>query len=297
MAFTKKRIDLTFTLGAGQFGETGSNQVTVSGLRVLAKVIQAGGVAQNTCQLRVFGLTPTVYNALTSIYPLTTAAIRRNTVQVMAGDAASGSTLPAVFIGQIVVAQIDLNGQPDNVLNVIANSSTLIAVQPIPASSYPNGVAVATVMRSLATAANRDFEDNAVTDMLPKCYLHGTALQQMRQVVDMVPGLGFMDDGVKIAIWPKGGYRKSVAGVPLVSYEDDMIGYPSYSNIGIGVRCLYRPDIQFMSKVQIASSLAQVRGLNGFWTAYNIVHTLESEMPDGQWQTEFQGQNLQAVSE
>ena len=34
MSFTRKRIDVTISLGTGTFGETGANTVTLTGLRV-----------------------------------------------------------------------------------------------------------------------------------------------------------------------------------------------------------------------------------------------------------------------
>jgi len=217
--------------------------------------------------------------------------MRRNIVQVQAGDTTDGASLSTVFIGQIVVAQIDLNSQPDAVLNIIASSAALANVVPVAPLSYPNGVSVANVMQSIATSMGLVLENNGVTAMLPKSYFPGTASQQIQLVVK-ASGIGCNNgDGQVLAIWPKGGTRATKGAIPVISYEKDMIGYPSYSNIGIGIKCLYRPDIVYASQIRIASSLTQIKGLNGLWAAYNIVHTLESEMPEGQWMTEFQGFN------
>ena len=291
MAYTKKKIDLIFQLGTGQFGETGSNTVTVTGLRVSAKIVKTGSAALNECQLRIFGLTPTVYNALTAIYP-TVLGLQRNVVIVQAGD--SAKNMSTVFIGQIVIAQIDLNSQPDAVMNVIAQSGLLQAIQPIPPTSYPEGFFVVTAMQSLATIMGLTFEPNDVNGVLPKSYFPGTARQQALAIVEAA-GIKWNggDDGV-LAIWSKNGHRSGNA-VPTISYGVDMIGYPSYSNIGIGIKCLYNPNVQFGAQVQLVSSL-QVKNLNGLWTVFGLAHTLESEMPDGQWMTEIQGFSATAAA-
>jgi hypothetical protein len=42
--FTHKKIDVTFTKGKGNFAESGTNTVKLSGLRVSAMITKAGGV-------------------------------------------------------------------------------------------------------------------------------------------------------------------------------------------------------------------------------------------------------------
>ncbi|MDE1138199.1 MAG: hypothetical protein PW999_00800 [Paraburkholderia tropica] len=55
MSFLKKRIDVTISLGTGQFGESGSNTVTLSGLRVKALIQAAPGDAMPALQPRRCG--------------------------------------------------------------------------------------------------------------------------------------------------------------------------------------------------------------------------------------------------
>ncbi len=293
MAFTNKQISLTFTLGQGNFGETGSNQVTVSGLRISAKIVTSGSQSMCECQLRVFGLTPTIYNTLTSIYA-TSQATQRNTVSVSAGD--SAKNMAVVFIGQITLAQIDLNNQPDSVMNIIAQTALLQALAPVAATSYPNGASVATAMQSLATAMGFSFINSGVVALLPKpTYLPGTAWQQCLKIIE-ISGINWNGcANGQMVIWNRNTPRKDITAIPTVSYLDNMIGYPSYSTLGIGVKCQYNPAIQYGGQVKVLSSLT-IANLNGLWWAYHVIHTLESNMPDGHWMTEFQGQNVQALS-
>jgi hypothetical protein len=287
MAFTNKQISLTFTLGTGSFGEAGDNQVTVTGLRISAKIVKTGYAGMSMCELRVFGLPPTVYNSLVSIYS-TPQYAQRNTIAVSAGD--SSTAMSQVFIGQIQIAQIDLNSQPNSILTVVAQSCLLQALQPTVPLSYPEGISIASTMNTIAGVMGLRFENNGVTGILPKQYLPGTPRQQALTVIK-ASGIKWNggDDGV-LAIWPATGSRTSLDLIPTISYEDDLIGYPSYSNIGIGIKTRYNPNVQYGGQVTLVSSL-KVTGMNGNWTVYGLAHTLESEMPDGQWMTEIQGAN------
>lgn len=284
MAFTKKRIELTFQLGQGNFGLSGFNTVTVKGLRVSCKIVKTGAAAFNTCEMRVFGLSPTIYNSLTSIYQVTQNVVMKNIVTVNAGDAPEGATLPQVFSGQITICQIDLNNQPEAVLTVIAQQGLLQSLAPVAPSSYPTGCNVATALSGLANTMGVTFQNYGVTTVLPKSYFPGTARQQALAIIRSA-GINWnnMDGGV-LAIWPKGG---NIGGaIPVLSPTTGMVGYPSYSNIGVGAKCEFNPNIVYGGQVKIESSISQTQGV---WNVYGLSHTLESEFPGGAWFTEIQG--------
>lgn len=290
MAFSKKIISVTFTLGSPtnvngvaqqQTFDGVNSSVTVSGLRTSCKVVKSGGSAMNRCELRIFGLTPNIYNSLVSVYPAT-QLITKNTVSISAGDS---SGMSQVFYGQITIAQIDLNSQPDCVLNIVAQSGLLQNVQPINPVTYPNSFSLSTALASLASTINLNFESNGVNITLPGMTLTGTGFQQYIQLTEAAKSQIYscLDD-VTIAIWYKNSSRQSTP--PLISPNTGMVGYPTYSNIGIGLKTEYNPNIIYGGKVQCSSS---INIFNGIWTVYGLSHTLESEMPNGQWFTEIQG--------
>lgn len=292
MAFAEKQIRLTFQLGTGNFGETGSNQVVVTNLRTSVKINVAGGPALSEAQIRVFGLTPTVYNALTSIYPIV-GVLQRNVVIVEASDGNGGYA--TVFTGQILIAHIDLNAQPEIVMDIVAQSALLQGLQNIPPTNYPGSIPVTTALQSLATTMGLNFEPNDVDVVLSKPSLNGSARQQAWSLVQAADiQWNGCADGV-MAIWKKGSFRGSQKNIPTISYKTNMIGYPSYSNIGISVRCYYNPNITYYGLINLESSL-QVKNLNGQWIVYGLVHTLESQLPNGQWMSEIQAQSQAALA-
>jgi hypothetical protein len=292
MAFSKKHIDLVFTLGGSNTFNGTANQVTVKGLRVSCKIVKTASAAMNECQLRIWGLSPDIYNKLTSIYSVTNY-IQQNTVRVMAGDSETNPN-PTVFIGQITIAQIDLNSQPDSVMNIVAQTALLQALVPVDSTKYPNSFDVATAMGSLATIMNLDFEPNGVQQILPRSTFNGTARDQ---AIDLAraANINMIIDDNTLVIFPKNGSRTSQKVITISdAQEPAMIGYPSYSNIGIGVKTLYNPGIKWGAQIQVTSSL-KVANLNGIWTVFGLAHTLESEMPDGRWDTEIQANNPSAI--
>ncbi|MFP3813716.1 hypothetical protein, partial [Bacillus sp. SIMBA_005] len=62
MSFTRKRIDLTITLGEGQFGDDGANTVTLTGMRVQSMITIPGGESMASAQVRVYGLPISMMN-------------------------------------------------------------------------------------------------------------------------------------------------------------------------------------------------------------------------------------------
>lgn len=283
MTFARRKIDLTFQLGTGAFGETGFNTVTVSGLRVQASITKAGGTTLGEAQVRVYGLTPTLMNELSSL----TRQImmqRQNTLIITAGDDEAG--MGVVFQGTIADGWRDLNAAPNSVLHVIALAGLFQKLKPVPPSSYPGSADAATIMASLAEQMGLSFENNGVSVILATPYLPGTAFDQAQRVADAANINWIVDAGV-LAIWPRGGSRGGA--IPLISPETGMVGYPAHNGVGIALTTLYNPSIRAGGTVQVRSEIPNACGQ---WFVTALTHDLESETPGGQWFSRFQGAPL-----
>src|SRR6202035_146156 len=90
--FTHKKIDVTFTKGDGVFAEGGKNTVKLTGLRVSAQVTKAGGTFQGSLDMRVWGMTQSKMNDLSTLgfRVADNAAYLNNRVLLEAGDAENG---------------------------------------------------------------------------------------------------------------------------------------------------------------------------------------------------------------
>lgn len=295
MTFKRRAIDLEFRLGlGGTYGESGTNTVRISGLRVQAQIDKVVGPAMGTLSMRVYGMTPDQMNALSALNQ-GAETVKSNSVTVLAGN--FGEVLATVFQGQISVGQQNLNGAPETSMLVTAFAGGLAALQPTPPASYPGSADASVMMQNIAQVAGWHFENYGVNVQFSTPYLIGSPLDQARTVAAAGRFNFTVDDGNQdkiqtLIIWPNNGARGGQ--IPLISKDTGMIGYPDYSTSlnGLTISTEFNPFIHVGGQVQIKSDLNVA---NGIFTTFEISHTLESEMPGGQWMTRF-GASTQGVT-
>jgi hypothetical protein len=281
MTFARKEIEVTISLGTGQFGDTGANTVTLSGLRVKADIQQFGGDAMPQVQLRIFGLPLKMINQLTTIGPINSSVMYQNSVLIAVGDA--GAALTTIYSGTIWQAWGDFNQMPDTSLNISAVGGLAASLKPVGASSYPGSADVGTIMQALATTAGFGFVNSGVSVQLSNPYFPGTAFAQIRECAQAA-NINFAIDNGVLQIWPKGGTRTGTA--PLISPATGLVGYPAFSSNGLMLTTIFNPAVVIGGLIQVQSSIAPACGQ---WIATQISHSLESETPGGQWFTHILG--------
>jgi baseplate hub protein gp41 len=277
--YIQRKIDVTFKLGTGDFGEAGQNVVTLRGLRCTATISKAMLGAQTQCSLRIWGMRFKEMQQL-STYGDRYGALRKNAVLIEAGDDIAGMT--QVFTGIITNGYFDGGSQPDVAFQVEAYEASLYALKPAPPISAPGVSDVATMMGQLAQQMGVTFENHGVVAKLRDVYYPGTALQQMRRIADHAGVNATVENGV-LAIWPRGNWRDT-GSVPLIA-PPQLKDYPTFNQLGVIISCLFRP-IQLMQKVAIRSSLWAADGERNYYP-YTYTYTLESEAPNGPWFTTF----------
>src|ERR1700751_2366097 len=117
MALVQRKLRATFKLAGATFQESGTDTVTVADLRMSAKIVKAGGPTMNNLQLRIYGMTLSLMNQLSTLGMKVTID-RRNMVTLEAGDSASAPSV--VFVGTIVDAWADMQSMPDVGFNISA---------------------------------------------------------------------------------------------------------------------------------------------------------------------------------
>lgn len=277
--FVERLINVTFSLGTGTFGDGTSDTVKLSGLRASAHVIKAGGAALGSMQLRLWGMTLDKMNQLSTLGMVITQQ-RKNTVLVEAGTSSGMST---VFQGTIQQAWADFLNMPDVPFHVMATAAMFDGIKPVQPSSYRGATDVVTVMSNLAGQMGYTFENSGVSGIqLHDSYFPGTARDQAAAAAKQA-GISWIIDGSTLAIWPKGQGRGQ--STPMVSPDTGMIGYPSYTSMGIVVTTLFNPSITYGSKVQVQSSLKPACGQ---WVVYSLAYDLESMLIGGHWLMRFE---------
>ena len=280
MSFVRRKIDLSFQLGRGNFGEDGEDTVEVSGLRVSMQTSNTSGPGMGHANLRVYGLTLSVMNQLSRYLRLADGHVvtRFNNISIKAGD--EGKILPTIFRGLMKLSAIQPSSMPDVCLQVAAIAGGFESVEMIPPTSIPNPTDVATLLAGLAEQAGLGFENNGVSVMLPPMYLRGSIRNQMLTAVEAARINWTIENDV-IAIWPKNGSRGGE--IALISPDTGMVGYPT-NNEGylLAVTTLFNPQLRLGNTVQVKSGLPYA---NGMFEIRKVSHELESEIPGGRWFT------------
>jgi hypothetical protein len=281
MTYARRRLNMTFKLGQGSFGDGGFDTVKVTGLRASATISKAGGVSLSELNLRIYGLPLSVMNQLSTLgKPLIEG--RNNTVIVEAGSDDAGDAI--VFAGTIAEAWVEMEGAPDGVFIVSAYTGLLDALRPLPPSSFPGHADAATIMAGLAVQMGYAFENSGVSVQLANPYFAGAGRRQAETCARAGNFNFFIDDTTNtLAIWPRNGSRGGA--IPLLSKDTGLKGYPAHTQNGIVVTTLFNPSITFGGQVEVRSILTPA---NGRWTVFSVVHDLEAETPDGQWFTRLQ---------
>lgn len=276
MAFVRRRMTISFTLGQGSFGEDGSDTFEISGVRASAAIEKAGGVSMNNLSLKVYGLPLDVMNKLTLLgKPLVDG--RNNRVTISAGDDESGQAV--VFTGTIAEAWVDARNAPDVAFICTAFSGLLSALKPVPPVSFEGTVDAALVVSGIAQQMGYGFENSGVNVQIADPYLAGTALQQLQTIARAGNFNCILDDGT-VAIWPADSSRQ--AENLKFSPETGMVGYPMRTENGIELQTLFNPSVAFGAKITVESELTPA---NGDWTVFRVAHDLEVETPNGKWFT------------
>jgi hypothetical protein len=274
---SEKILDVTITLGSGEFGEELGDTVTLSGFRMTADCTLPGGDSMGRCQLRIYGLREDVMNKLTTIGAVNTAIKAKNTVSLSAGDVDSG--MGEVFIGTILDAWADYSGAPDVGFNIVAFSGAIAAVKPVAATSYKGVTDVGQIMSDIAGEMDVEFINNGVDVKLLNPYLPGTALSKIRTVAQAA-NINWVIDRNKLFIWPVTGVRQG--GLPLISPETGMVGYPALSSKGMTVKMIYNPAVVIGGDVEVQSAIPMACGI---WRVFSLTHNLSSQMVGGPWFT------------
>jgi hypothetical protein len=276
-SFVSRIIQVNLTLATGQFGANLGNTKIVTGLRVNCEIKKSGTPSKNGAKLVIYGMLDADMNQLSTL-GLSPLAVRKNFVQVLAGDS---DGLATAFQGEITGAWVNYHTPPDLNFEVHAVEGFYASVAPISPISLPGGTPVATIFRNLAKQMGYAFQDNGVQTMVQNPYLIGSAYDQARTLAQM-SGVEFgIDDGV-LFISPRGQVRPPKGQVPVLSPQTGMKEYPIWDKQGLVVEALWNPAFQLNGAVVIQNSM--VTRANGIWRIHGLETRIASRHPhEGSW--------------
>src|ERR1700722_13800810 len=291
----KKSLRFSITLeNSGASFTQGGNTIILEGFRATVEVQKAGGVQMNTLQARVYGVSQSDMNTLTSLtfQPL---EIKRNQISVWAID---GDQETLIYVGNVGTCFANYSQMPDVYLEINAFAGLINQMTPVSPSSYQGAVDVATIFQSLASTMGYVFENNGVHVMLRNPYLPGSAWDQAQDLARQAGCDIYLDDNT-LAITPSLTPRTTVGTlIPEISSASGLVGYPTFGSDNRGpfiqFSTFFNPSIRFGGLIKMVTSiqpaisnapsaLTPAQRADGQWIVNSIGYALSSETPGGPW--------------
>lgn len=274
--YSKKSLSVIITLRKGG----ANNQYVFENCAIRTTIEKTGGAEFAKATVDIYGLTIETMAKLTT---LSFQPLRNdwNFIEILAGE--QGTTLQSVFKGEITLAYADLNG--GKVLKIQAQTGAYPVLMPDPPRSVVGEQSASSLIESLAKQANYSFSNEGVTAMVKDMTVSGDPVTKMRTIATQV-GAELLIDDDEVVLLPSGGSRKALGGVPVVSVDSGMIGYPTFTNTGLNVSTYFRPDLRLAALVHVESIIP---GATGDWRIVKLSHELSVNNPSGSaWRTNFE---------
>jgi hypothetical protein len=279
MSFFDRQIQITITLGSGEFGDDLGQTVTLTGHRCQVNIQNYGGDTMGELHAQIFGLDLSLINKLTTIGIINTAVKSKNRIIIEAGN--KGETLVKVYEGAIFDAWGDFNSAPDVSFNVLAYSAMDIAVTANQASTFKGDNSARSMLQAFANEAGLNFESSGNTDInLTDSVFTGSIKDKITACANAAK-LNAVIENNTLRIWPKN--ESTEDDVIHVSPDNGIVGYPSYSSFAVSLTTEFLPRARLGGRINVSGSALSV--VNGTWIIYQVTHSISSLMPNGDWFT------------
>lgn len=283
MTLTRKRIDVTITLGSGDFGEGEGSTKVFHGHRVSCQMTANAGESMSSCACRIYGASLDDMNRLTSMGPINQTAFGKNTIQIEAGD--DGDKLAAVFFGALLYSQGNLQKSPDAYLDLYATCEGLAAIKPVNADTWKGETPVWLMMSKFAADAGWALEDLGVKAVINDPYYSGSTLEKIRACAREA-SIAYRVSNKVLTIFAADS-EVPQGNIVDISPSTGLVNYPLFAADSINFRSVFNPQFLIGGKVILTGS--EVSQANGPWNIAGVSHSIESEIPDGEWFSDVKG--------
>jgi len=271
MTYKKRSLKFQFSLKEGVFEEPDNNVLTIDNIKSEIELGAYGGISGTSLEARIYGLS-LANMGLLSYKGIQLNGAKQNTMKVWADN-------QPIFYGSITSCFIDHNQMPDAPL-IISSFATgyehSLATPPFSIEGVAN---VADIIISIAKSIDYAVVNNGVSSQIENPYFTGDPIEQINECAK-VAGIN-IDYRIKtIYIWPINGVIDEK--IPLISPETGLIGYPTFTQIGITFQCTYSDLIVRGRKIQLETSLPNGSGV---YTVQSASHHLSSWTEGGPWTT------------
>jgi hypothetical protein len=250
--------------------------------RMRIGVRQAGAQFGNA-KIEIFGVPLQTMNQIARLWLEVLTPVGTDTVQI---DVWDGQDYVPFFQGVIMWSAVNASRMPHVSLDIEANSGSALSL--VPSSPYAVGATPVSLKAALTTIAAQggfsvQYPDTVTQYQLTQARVTGAPLEQIAQLMDMFPKLTWFTSLQQIVV------REALAPVNAdairVAADTGLMGYPVYSTSGLTLATLFNPKITPGAALDVQTEFDFVN--RTVWVAAVLAHTLEPNVPGGQWTTQI----------
>lgn len=291
-SFQSRRLRLTLTLPRAVFRGTGSNTLTLTDLRMAAR-LEGSGNLTNSLNIDVFGMAQADMNSVTTLFGQSTDKSAVVTNAIVKLEALNGTAWVTLFTGGVIEAYPNYASMPDVSMSIMAQTGFGAQITPSIPTSFRGSITYSALAAQLAGSLGFAFENNGVTGAAISPYLPGSLIFQLRALADQgkfdyyLTAQGGVTSGgaaaeTTLVICPRGQGRVGKL-TALLTPQSGLVGYPQPQKFGLAVTALFSPLFELGAPLLIQGSTIPLA--EGTWFPYHYEHTLDSLKPNGQWFT------------
>lgn len=258
-----------------------STTVEIESLPMQIQITKSGLPAMDNAHISIYGLSKETMQNMTFLN-FRALQVNRNKITIYAEDS-------IIYTGEVTSAYPNFSSSPNVRIDLEAVTGATALTESVPPSSYKGVVPVSQIAKTIAEDMNFTFVDKGVNINTENLYIQGSSIQKLIRLSRDYK-FGCIIENNTVEIYPLKENEKVTTTNLNLSKDTGMIGYPSFNQNGIQVKCLLAKDIKLNDTIKIESELPRA---SGKWVIYSIVHNLSWGMKNGEWSTTLQGSYLE----
>lgn len=245
-------------------------------------MVRQGGKQFGNAKIEIYGVPLATMNQIARLWVETLTPQGTDTVQINIWD---DSQFIPFFQGVISWSAVNPSRMPQVFLDIEANDGLALTLSPASPYSTPGGVTLLSALQAIVQPAGFqvDYAPSAPTYQLAAVRVTGAPLEQIDTLMAHYPDLTWNTSlqrvQVRTALSPIDSAQVNI------SADNGLQGYPVYSTSGLQLATVFNPMITPGKALNVTTEFDFVN--RTLWVASVLAHTLEPNLPGGQWTTQL----------
>ena len=242
--------------------------------------VRQGGENFNNAKVEIFGVPRETMNTIARLWLESLTPQNTDTIAI---DIWNGMDYVPFFQG--VIAWSSVNGAGMPTVSLIIEANAAFALMNATASPYANAgpVSLQSVLNAIVGPQNFavDYSDGGANYQCTDVRLTGSPMDQLRALMSGYPTLVFFTNLQRLIVRPVNAPFSEDA--VRIAADNGLMKLPVYSTSGLQFDTLFRPQLRPGVGVDITTAFDFVN--RTLWVARVLSHTIEPNVPGGQWTT------------